>query len=492
MKLSNSTLHSLPSDVVVPTYDRSDLTPGIVHIGVGHFHRSHQAMYLDRLLHTEAGAGWAIWGVSIESKGEDIADALAGQDGLYSLTEKDPDGATRTTVIGSIVGFDRAADDGEPVISRLADPNTKIISLTITEGGYGIDPVTGAFSGAGDPLIEADLADPNSNRSWLGLVVKALIRRKESGAGAVTLMSCDNIQENGHVAREALIGFTKAVAPELLSWIDANMSFPSSMVDRVTPGTVDADRAFLSETYGVDDAWPVTCEPFTQWVLEDNFAAGRPALETVGVDVVADVEPYELMKLRLANGTHQALCYFGHLLGLEYVHEAIADPGINAMLLRYIDEEAVPTLRPIPGVDLHGWGRTVLQRFGNPQIKDRLSRICEDTSDRIPKFVLPGVRDQLAASRPVAVCAAVVAGWARYAEGTDENGDAIDVRDPRREQLMTAAGLNRENPTAFLDVTEIFGDLGATEAFAGPYRSALSTLHTAGTRALLDSLTTAD
>ncbi|RIJ76173.1 mannitol dehydrogenase family protein [Nakamurella silvestris] len=488
MKLNNDTLGSLPSGVTTPTYDRSNLTAGIVHIGVGHFHRSHQAMYLDRLLHTEAGAGWAIWGVSVNSKGADTAEALLPQDGLYTLTEKDPDGAARSSVIGSIIGFDVAETDGEPVINRLADPATRIISLTITEGGYGIDPVTATFSGKGDPLIEADLADPRSAASWLGLLVHALRRRRDTGAGPVTLMCCDNIQENGHVAREALTGFTKVVAPDLLEWIEQNMTFPSSMVDRVTPGTTDEDRAYLADTFGLTDAWPVTCEPFTQWVLEDNFAAGRPALESVGVDVVADVEPYELMKLRLANGTHQALCYLGHLLGYEYVHEAIADPGINSMLLRYIDEEAVPTLRPIPGVDLNGWGRTVLERFGNPQIKDKLTRICEDTSDRIPKFVLPGVRDQLAAGRPVSVCAAIVAAWARYAEGTDEQGNPIDVRDPRREQLMAAAQAESATPGSFLGLTEIFGDLAQRPEFAEPYLAALDTLRHDGARALLNAL----
>jgi len=488
MKLNNSALASLPAGVTGPTYDRSTLSAGIVHIGVGHFHRSHQAMYLDRLLHTEAGAGWAIWGVSVTSKGAEIAEALVPQDGLYTLVEKDPDGSTRSSVIGSIAGFDVAGDNGEPVIARLADPATKIISLTITEGGYGIDPVTGTFTGTGDSLIEADLADPTSSVSWLGLVVHALRRRRDTGAGGVTLMSCDNIQENGHVAREALTGFVRSVAPDLLEWIDANMTFPNSMVDRVTPGTTDDDRSFLQDRYDLTDAWPVTCEPFTQWVLEDNFAAGRPTLEAVGVDVVDDVEPYELMKLRLANGTHQALCYLGHLLGYEYVHEAIADPGINAMLLRYIDEEAVPTLRPIPGVDLNGWGRTVLERFGNPQIKDRLSRICEDTSDRIPKFVLPGVRDQLAAGRSVQVCAAIVAAWARYAEGTDEQGAPIDVRDPRKDQLTAAAKAEAGAPGSFLRVTEIFGDLGEQPEFAAHYRAAWDILHRDGSRALLDGL----
>lgn len=488
MKLTNTDLASMPTGLSVPDYDRSTLSPGIVHIGVGHFHRSHQAMYVDRLLNTGTSSDWAIWGVNVRSTSQGPLRALAPQDCLYTLTEKTAEGASHSSVIGSIIGIERAELDGEPVIGRMAAPATRIISLTVTEGGYGIDPVTGTFSGKGDRLIEADMASRSSCVSWLGLLVHALRRRCETGAGPVTLMSCDNIHGNGRVAREALTGFARIVAPDLLEWIDANMAFPNSMVDRVTPGTTDEDRAYLQRSFGLEDAWPVTCEAFTQWVLEDNFANGRPALEDVGVDLVDDVEPYELMKLRLANGTHQALCYLGHLLGYTFVHEAVADPDIHAMLIRYIDEEAVPTLRPIPGVDLNEWGRTVLQRFGNPQIKDRLARICADTSDRIPKFILPGVQDQLAHGRQVQICAAVVASWARYAQGSDEHGAAIDIKDPRKTRLMSAARAESEQPGAFLNLTEIFGDLAAQQPFLSHYLTALDILRRHGARALLTSL----
>ncbi|GAA2016435.1 mannitol dehydrogenase family protein [Nakamurella flavida] len=486
MKLSESVLPRLPEGIAVPAYDRAALTAGIVHIGVGHFHRAHQAMYLDRLL-AAGETDWAIWGIGVRS-GDALATRLVEQDCLYTLTAKHPDGSTTSTVIGSIIGYTSAAQDGEAAIARLADPATKIISLTVTEGGYGIDAVTGAFSGRDDERITADLADPTSHRSWLGLVVQGLRRRRDTEAGPVTLMSCDNMQDNGHVTRTVLTGFVDAVAPDLRDWVEANMTFPNSMVDRVVPGTTAEDRERLRTQFDLEDAWPVTGEPFAQWVVQDDFAAGRPPLETVGVDVVDAVEPYEIMKLRLANGNHQASCFFGYLLGYEFVHEAIADPDIHAMLLRYIDTEAVPTLQPIPGVDMNAWGRTVLERFGNPQLRDPITRICEDTSNRIPRFLLPTVRDQLAQHGPVTICAAVVAGWARYAQGTDEQGRPIDVQDPRSAVVTPAARAESTVPGSFLGLTEIFGDLGDRPAFADRFREAFAELESAGTRALVRRL----
>lgn len=488
MNLTDAGLAAMSTAIAAPVYNRSALSPGIVHIGVGQFHRSHQAMFVDRLLNCGTSSDWAIWGVNVRSTSQGPLHALTAQDCLYTLTEKAADGTSRSSVIGSIIGFERAELDGEPVIGRMADPATRIISLTVTEGGYGIDPVTGRFSGKGDRLIETDLVSRSSCVSWLGLVVHAVRRRRESGAGPVTLMSCDNIPRNGHVAREALKGFARVVAPDLLGWIEANMTFPNSIVDRVTPGTTDEDRAYVQHSLGLEDAWPVTCEPFAQWILEDDFANGRPALEDVGVQFVDDLEPYELLKSRLTNGMHQALCYVGRLLGYTFVYEAVADPGIRAMLIRYIDEEAVPTLRPIPGVDLSGWGRNVLQRFGNPQIHDRLTRICADTSDRIPKCVLPVIRDQLAHGRQIQVSAAVIASWAWFAQGSKEYGTPIDIKDPRKAQLVSAALAESTHPGAFINLTAIFGDLAAHQPFSSHYLAALDILRRDGARALLTSL----
>jgi mannitol 2-dehydrogenase len=482
--LNSANLRSLPTAVSTPSYDRSALQTGIVHFGVGHFHRAHQAMYLDALMRAGQAAEWAIAGVGVTPVSTQMRDVLTRQDHLYTLTIKEPDGDWHSRVIGSLNDYLYACDDPGQVVSRIADPGTRIVSLTITEGGYGLDHVTGEFTGDGD-LIQADLRAERPNGSWLGLLLQALRQRRARGLGGLTLMSCDNIPENGNVARAALLGFAQLKDPDMLPWLERELSFPNSMVDRVTPRTVAADREYLEREFHYHDRWPVTCEPFSQWVLEDSFVNGRPAFEDAGVEVVADVEPYELMKLRLANGTHQALCYFGHLLGYTYVHEAIADPDIHALLLRYIDEEAVPTLKPIPGLNLHQWGHTVLERFANRQIQDALARICEDTSDRIPKFLLPVIVSQLKDGGRVAATAAIVASWARYAEGVDEQGRAIDVRDPMRDALMAAARQQAVRPTAFIENTAVFGDLAQSREFSDAYVRALSTLKQDGARALL-------
>ena len=486
MKLNQSALADIKKNVSVPTYDRGELKPAIVHIGLGHFVRAHLAMYLDRL--AEQGGDWGIWGAGISSLPSPTLDVMAAQDCLYTLTEKNSDGSTKSQVIGSVIGVDKAEVNGQPLISRIADASTKILSLTITEGGYGIDAVTGKFSGSADKLITADMADPNSAQSWLGILIQAIRIRKNENRGALTLMSCDNIPHNGHVAKDAVIGFAKVVAPDLVSWIESNMSFPNSMVDRVTPGTKDEDRAFIQEKFGYTDGWPVACEPYVLWVLEDDFANGRPDFEKVGVMLVPDVLPYELMKLRLANGTHQALCYFGYLVGHTYVHEAIHDSDIQRLLLKYIDEEAVPTLAAVPGFDLNEWGRIVIDRFGNPQIKDTLARICAETSDRIPKFMLPVVRDQLKAGRSAAMCAAVLASWSRYAQGVDEKGNAIDVVDPKRESVMAAAQADLKTPGAFLDQREIFGEIAENKEFRADFISAINSINKDGARAFLAEL----
>jgi mannitol 2-dehydrogenase len=485
-ELSNATLASLPPAVSAPRYDRTALRCGIVHIGVGRFHRSHQAMYLDELMRRGVAMDWAICGAGVRPSAAATRDALVAQDHLYTLTVKEPDGTRRSRVIGSLNGYRYARDDAAGLVAQIADPACRVVSLTISEGGYGIDPGTGEFTGE-SAEIQADLRGDTPNQTAFGIVLQAMRLRRADGAGGLTILSCDNIQHNGQVARAAFLGFAERKNPELARWMREHIAFPSSMVDRVTPRTVDADGAYLEQTYGYRDRLPVTCEPFHQWVLEDTFAAGRPPLEDVGVDVVTDVEPYELMKLRLANGTHQALCYFGYLLGHRYVHEAITDPDIHALLLRYIDEEAVPTLRPIAGVDPRAYGRKVIERFANAEIRDLLTRICAETSERMPKFLLPVVTAQLEMGGPVRQCAAVVASWARYAEGVDEQGRPIDVIDPRRDALMAAARQNG-NPTAFIENRSVFGDLAQSPRFVRDYLDALECIRTKGVRVALREL----
>jgi mannitol 2-dehydrogenase len=301
-------------------------------------------------------------------------------------------------------------------------------------------------------------------------------------------MSCDNLQGNGHLTRRVFTAFARLKDPGLAEWIEREVRFPNSMVDRITPVTTDADRAEVRERFGVEDRWPVVCEPFTQWVLEDAFSAGRPPYEESGVQVVEDVEPYELMKLRLLNASHQGLCYFAHLCGYRLVHEAAQDPLFQRFLLGYMDEEATPTLADVPGVDLAEYKHTLIERFSNPEVRDTIARLCAESSDRIPKWLLPVVRERLAQGGDVTRSAAIVASWARYAEGVDEQGEPIEVVDRLKDSLMEIARRQREDPDAFIRNREVFGDLAGDERFAAPYRSALASLHERGARATLESL----
>ncbi|WP_214323820.1 mannitol dehydrogenase family protein [Nonomuraea sediminis] len=485
--LTEETLATLPESVAVPSYDRSRLTVGIVHFGVGGFHRAHQAMYLDGLMNEGKAHDWAICGVGVLPGDARMRDALAAQDDLYTLVLKHPDGTREARVIGSITEYLFAPDDPEAVIEKMADPAVRIVSLTITEGGYNIHPVTGAFD-AESPAIQADLAPGALPATVFGLVAEALRRRKDRGITPFTVMSCDNIPGNGDVARRSFSAFAHLVDPGLGDWVENTVAFPNSMVDRITPVTTGEDREDLTQRFGIRDAWPVVCEPFTQWALEEHFPGGRPPYEEAGVQVVADVEPYELMKLRLLNAGHQALCYFGYLSGYRYAHEAAADPAIARFLLDYMDIEATPTLRPVPGVDLEAYKRTLIERFANPEVRDTLARLCAESSDRIPKFLLPVVREQLSRGGTVTRAAAVVASWARYAEGVDEAGEPITVVDPLKDQLMAAARTQRRHPTAFIENRELFGDLVDDERFVEPYLRALESLHTNGARATVRQL----
>jgi mannitol 2-dehydrogenase len=486
-RLRAATLDSLSASVEVPAYDRSQVRTGIVHLGVGGFHRSHQAMYLDRLMSRGEALEWGICGVGVLPGDRRMAEVMERQDCLYTLVLAHPDGFQEARVIGSVVEYLFAPDDPEAVVAKMADPATRIVSLTVTEGGYNVNAVTGEFE-ADAPAIVADLRSGAAPRTSFGLVVEALARRRAQGLAPFTVMSCDNMPGNGDVARASFAAFAALRDPDLGEWVRAEVPFPNSMVDRITPGTTDAHRADLSRRFNVQDDWPVVAEPFTQWVLEDDFRCGRPPLEDVGVQVVADVEPYELMKLRLLNGSHQAMAYFGRLAGYEHIHDVAQDPLFRQFLLGYMDEEATPTLGPVPGVDLDRYKADLIGRFSNPHVRDTLARLAVAASDRIPKFVLPVVRAQLAAGGEVHRSAAVVASWARYAEGVDEYDQPIDVVDPRRDALMAAARRQRTEPLAFLADRELFGDLADDERFTTPYRAVLAALHSLGARSTLEAV----
>ena len=486
-QLNNHNVGKLGSPIATPDYDRSRITPGIVHIGVGGFHRAHQAMYLDALMNRGEALDWGIVGVGVMPGDKRMQQALAAQDHLYTLVVKHPDGRYEPRVIGSMVNYLFAPEAAEAVIEQMADPQIRIVSLTVTEGGYNFHPVTGEFD-LDNPQIRDDLMNPTQPSSSFGLVVEALVRRRERGIAPFTVMSCDNIQGNGDVAKRMFSAYARARDNALGEWAADQVAFPNAMVDRITPVTSEADISELSQHFEIDDAWPVVCEPFTQWVLEDHFPLGRPALDKVGVQLVDDVEPYELMKLRLLNASHQALTYFGYLAGYRYAHEVCQDPLFVDFLLGYMREEGSPTLAPVPGVDLEAYRLTLIERFANPQLKDTLARLCAESSDRIPKWLVPVIRQQLADGGEIKRSAAVVASWARYAEGVDEQGEPIEIVDRLKASLMQIAANNRTQPTAFVENREVFGDLADQPRFLAAYLEALTSLHERGARATLEDL----
>jgi mannitol 2-dehydrogenase len=487
LPLNASTLSALPDDLPVPSYDRDALTVGIVHFGVGGFHRAHEAMYLDRLMNDGKALDWAICGVGVMPVDRRMQQVLDAQDGLYTLVVKAPDGTLAPRVIGSIREYLYAPDDPDAVVEKMASESVRIVSLTVTEGGYNINAVTGDFV-ADSPDIQHDLRPGAAPRTMFGLVTAALARRRERGLAPFAIVSCDNIQGNGHVAQRTFVAFATLLDPGLGEWVRREVAFPNSMVDRITPVTTDQDRADVRDRFGVDDAWPVVTEPFSQWALEDAFPLGRPPFEDAGVQVVPDVEPYELMKLRLLNASHQALCYFGYLAGYRLVHEVAQDPLFARFLLAYMDTEATPTLAPVPGIDLDEYKHELIDRFSNAQVKDTVARLCAESSDRIPKWLLPVIRHNLRTGGEILRSAAVVASWARYAEGVDEQGRPIEVVDRLRTVLQDAAKRQADDPLAFIANRELFGDLIDDERFVVTYRSVLASLHAKGSRATLQDL----
>ncbi|MDK4266285.1 mannitol dehydrogenase family protein [Corynebacterium accolens] len=493
MHLSTNNLNALSAQVKVPDYDRSEVTPGIVHFGVGGFHRAHQALYLDKLMSQGKAMDFGIIGMGVMLSDARMRDALHSQDCLYTLTEKSPDGTEETRVVGSIIDYVYSPDDPAAAVKLLADPQIRIVSLTVTEGGYNFDHVKGEFD-LKNEHVAADISDLRNEdfsqlRTFYGLVTAALISRWRQETAPFTVMSCDNIQGNGEMVHRMFKAFAGAVDSELAEWIEGHVSFPNSMVDRITPETTDADRADISEKFGYVDEWPVVCENFTQWVLEENFVNDRPPYEDVGVEVVDDVVPYELMKLRLLNASHQGLCYFGYLAGHRLVHDVMADHRFQDFLLAYMEREGTPSLQPLPGVDLDAYRKELIDRFGNSAVKDTVARLCAESSDRIPKWLLPVVRENLATGNaPVTLSAAIVASWARYAEGIDESGDVITIVDPLADRLQRNAQSNRTDSLAFLRDREIFGDLCENSIFTAEYARVLESLHAQGSIATLDML----
>ncbi|VVN06615.1 mannitol dehydrogenase family protein [Pseudomonas fluorescens] len=456
MKLNQQNLHRLAAEVQLPAYNLSDTRQGIAHIGVGGFHRAHQAYYTDALMNTGEALDWAICGVGLRTEDRRTRDDLKEQDYLFTLFELGDSDDTEVRVIGAIRDMLLAEDGAQALIDKLADPQIRIVSLTITEGGYCIDDSNGEFM-AHLPQIQHDLAHPEDPKTVFGFLCAALEKRRAAGIPAFTVMSCDNLPHNGAVTRKALLAFATLRNSNLCSWIDANVSFPNAMVDRITPMTSTAHRLQLADKHGVDDAWPVVCEPFVQWVLEDKFGNGRPAWEKVGVQFTDDVSPYEEMKIKLLNGSHLALTYLGFLKGYRFVHETMNDPLFVRYMRAYMDLDVTPQLAPVPGIDLTDYKNTLVARFSNQAIADQLERVCSDGSSKFPKFTIPTINRLIADGQETKRAALVVAAWALYLKGVDENGDSYSIPDPRAAFCQALVADDALITQRLLAVEEIFG-----------------------------------
>lgn len=478
LNLVTSHLSQLPPTVRRPRYDRRGLTPGIVHIGVGGFFRAHQAVYADELLEGGGDPRWAYCGVGLLPGDARMRDALRSQDCLYTVVERDG-GASRPRVIGSLVEYLFAPDNPAAVITKLASPETRIISLTITEGGYHINQKTGGFD-LDHPDVRFDLANPAQPRGIFGFLAESLYQRMLGHGHPVTLMSCDNIQGNGDLLKRHLIAYAEQRDPRLAAWIAAHCSFPNSMVDRITPGTNDADRALVRDEIGIDDKWPVMTESFTQWVLEDHFVAGRPAWEKCGVQFTENVAAYEKIKLRILNGSHQALCYIGILLGHTFVHEATCDPEIRRLVQLMLQREVIPSLEAMPGMELGAYQARVLERFANPAIRDPLLRISTYGTSGIPQFLLPSIEEQLNRG-PVTWLGFVIASWFRCLAGQDDQGREIRSPDPGAPALKEIARQARQDPDAVFTGHDLFGPrLSQSETFRASVREPLQSFYRLG------------
>jgi mannitol 2-dehydrogenase len=481
-KLSATSQAHLPPDVATPKYRRGDLTPGILHFGVGNFHRAHQAVYLDDLFNAGIDRDWALVGAGVFEAERAGREKLAGQDFLTTVVEQD-DGHMLARVTGAMVDFIEPGDSAA-IIRRLADPAIRIVSLTITEGGYFIDPASGKFN-PGHPAIVADAADIDRPSTVFGIILAGLKRRRQAGLPAFTIMSCDNIPHNGHVTADATVGLARIADDGLADWVSENVAFPNGMVDRITPATTERERTILAKKFGVEDAWPVFCEPFRQWVLEDNFPAGRPALEKAGVQFVDDVSPFELMKIRILNGGHAAIAYPAGLMDIHFVHEAMQEPLVRAFLAKLERQEIIPTVPPVPGVVLDEYFGLIERRFSNPKIGDTVRRLCLDGSNRQPKFIIPTIADRLKAGKSVNGLALESALWCRYCFGTTESGGEIAPNDPNWDRLTATARAARADPAAWLSMDDIYGEVGRSPVFGNAFSDALKALWRDGTRETL-------
>jgi mannitol 2-dehydrogenase len=480
-KISLATLPDAAKTAAIPAYGRASLKAGIVHFGVGNFHRAHQAIYLDDLFNQGQDHDWAIIGAGVLPSDAAIREKLAEQDFLTTVVEQD-NNRTAARVTGPMVDILPVGDSGA-IIAKLSDPAIRIVSLTITEGGYFID-ASGKFNPT-HPAIAADGRHPSEPKTIFGLIVAGLKARKEKGIVPFSVMSCDNIPHNGVVTANAVVGTAELSDPAFAAWIEANVAFPNAMVDRITPGTGQREIDLLKDAFGIEDNSPVYCEEFKQWILEDKFTAGRPALEKVGVTFVPDVTPYEHMKIRILNGGHAAIAYPAALLDIHFVHDAMEDPQIRAFLAKLENDEIIPVVPPVPNTSLEDYFELIERRLLNPKIADTIPRLAQDGSNRQPKFILPSTLDNLRQGKDVVGLSLVSALWCRYFAGRTDSGKEIVFNDASADRLHVAALKAKDDPTAFLVFDDIFGEVAKCELFRKRFAHALKTLWEKGTRETL-------
>ncbi len=479
--LNRANLGRLPSSVSVPRFDPGRVTGGVVHLGLGGFHRAHMARYTHNLMESHDDAlAWGIIGAGLLPSDRRMRESLAPQDNLYTLVER---GAAdeHVTVIGSLADVVFAGDSSTDLMAAIERPDIRIVSLTVTEHGYCLDRSTKQLD-LDHPLIRADLAHPDRPSSAIGIVVEAYRRRRESAIAPFTALTCDNIQHNGSVLRAAVLALAALRDAKLADWIAENGSFPSTMVDRITPGTLETDTEDLALRYGIADRWPVFAESFTQWVIEDRFVQGRPAWEDVGAQFVGDVAPYEFMKLRLLNASHLAVAGVGKLAGYITVDQAMADPLISRYMTALMDRETGPTLPAVPGIDLPLYKATLIERFANPTIRDTVERVNTDAPLNV---LVDPIRDRLRGDQPLDLLALALAAWLRRVRGEDEQGQPIDVKHPLAEQLRAKAIEGGSDPRPLLSIKSLFGDTGGDPRLSEPVARWLGALYQVGSRQTL-------
>jgi len=456
-KLTLANLPEIAKKIDVPTYSRAQLTPGILHFGVGNFHRAHLAVYLDDLFNKGLNHDWAIIGAGVMAFDESMRQKLVAQEFLTTVVEQDNE-VSSAHITGSMIDFIPPSDKAS-LLAWFVNPAIRIVSMTITEGGYFINPATQKFDPT-HPAIAQDGAHPNDPATVFGFIVAGLKARKEKNIPPFTVMSCDNVPHNGSVTRHAVVGLARLSDPALAAWIENNVAFPKAMVDRITPATGDRERALCAEKFGVEDQWPVFCEEFKQWVVEDQFPLGRPEWEKVGAEFVKDVTPWEYMKIRILNGGHAVIAYIGGLLDIHFVHDAMLNPLIKAYLKKVTDEEIRPTVHPVPGTNLVDYQKLIDRRFSNPKVGDTIRRLCLDGSNRQPKFIVPPIADRLKDGQSIDGLALESALWCRYCFGTTDSGAVIEPNDPNWDALQARAKLAKENPQVWLEMADIYGDVG--------------------------------